>query len=596
MRAPLKVQTINEVSLGVRYWIRWLCAAGYRSLDAVGSEAMQAFEDYLIADLLNDDLDDNLTSSSIARYMRAPFAFWEERTRIESLGITGLPALPFPGETPHTVASRLTRVALGRIQPLPREVLVPLMNAASWFIHEPAQDIVNMVAFLAAEVPSVLGAKGDRATKSHLGRYITGKVKFSAVDGQPWHGSLANKCERIGAKNLTPKIESGIELARDLVQDVMAAASILIQGAAGLRVSEIEMLEAKEKNPSTGLPDCVEVRPDDTGCIELFYLRGFLVKTTKSRMAADWLIGARIVGAKHLPPPVEAVCRIFELSQVLTPEGGLRRLFIGPSGGAWNYFTGASRPLDGFQIQNLQRAFAANYVNRNLLNNIEILRTHAWRKSFAQFVFSVDSTLGPALSQHFKHLHVAMTMEAYVTNDPILLGYLESERAMETARELYQISTGREAGAGQLGKALNEHREQIAALASGTNEREAVEALYAFVQAHHIPFWFLEWGNCGIALAPSEAACHKEAGTVSWRNIAPEFRYRDLDVCAGCSRLVILRRHLPFWKDRYDRLRETFEALDVDTGAVFRAAVRRKLGQAKAIVKAITEQNTNVTG
>jgi len=353
-------------------------------------------------------------------------------------------------------------------------------------------------------------------------------------------------------------------------------------------VSEIEMLEAGNLDSDTGLPDCISVRHDDTGMIELFYLKSFLVKTTASREPAEWLIGSRIVGASHLPPPVEAVVRLHEVVNLLDPGRTSRRLFLGTTGSAWNYFAGNCEPLDRIQIQVLQRAFAANYVDRALLNRVELLRTHAWRKSFAQFVFGVDPTLGPALSQNFKHLQVAMTMEAYVTNDPVLLGYLESERAMETSRDLYEITTGRQAGAGRFSKAIIQHGHEIAALIAGRDEKDAVDALHGFVTSHQVPFWFLEWGNCGITYAPSEAACHAEAGTSSWRNLAPDFGYRDLDICSGCTRLVILRRHLPFWEARLEQLTVSMADLDPDLGPVFRSALRKKLLQAKAVVRALT--------
>ena len=587
MRAPLKAQTVNEVSIGIRYLIRWLVASGLDGLHQLDATALAAFEDHLIEDKLNEELDEALTASSIARYMRAPFVFWEERQRLDAAGLPGLPEVPYPGETHHSVGGRLSRVAIGRVKPVPKDVLVPLINAAERFIEGPAIDVIGIALFLSGEVPAVLGDSKDRATRAQLGRYLTRKVKFSQFDGKPWHGPLTDEHERIGAKTLEVKTESSIELARDLVQDVMAAASILIQGAAGLRISEIEMLEAEKIDEVTGLPDRIEVRVDDTSTIELFYLRGFLVKTTESRIPAEWLVGARVVGANHVPPPVLAVQRVYEVSRVVDVRTRSGRLFVGPAGGAWEYFAGKATPLTGPQMQSLQRAFAANYVERGLLERREILRTHGWRKSFAQFVFGVDATLGPALSQHFKHLQMAMTMEAYVTNDPSLLGYLDSERAMETARDLYEITTGRQAAAGRLGRQMAEHWQQFADLIAGKGEQEGIAVLHAFVLAHQVPFWFLEWGNCGVTFAPNEAACHREAGTTSWRNTTPNFGYRDLDVCAGCTRLLILRRHLPFWRDRYRRLKAAWDGLDESTGAVFRAALRKKLVQAKAVIRAL---------
>ncbi|SUE44016.1 Uncharacterised protein [Roseomonas gilardii subsp. rosea] len=369
----------------------------------------------------------------------------------------------------------------------------------------------------------------------------------------------------------------------------MAAASILLQGGSGMRISEVEMLEANKLDPKTGLPDCLEIRTDDTGNIELFYAKGYLVKTTQSRAPAEWLIGVRVVGSDILPPPVKGICRVFEMALLLDPERKNPNLFLGSAQGSWEYFSGGVVVLDRTQHQGLQRAFAANYVGKHLLEQKDLIRTHAWRKSFAQFMFAFDPTLGPALSQHFKHLKIAMTMEAYVTNDPALLGYLDSERSMETARDLYELSTGRQAGAGSLAKEIGQHVHQLQQIIQGRSKRDAIEALHAFVDDHHIPFWFLEWGQCGINLAPNEAACHQEAGTTSWNNQAPNFEYRDLDVCAGCRRLLILRRHQHFWQDRRDRLMTAVQGLDESIGAVVRRALRKKLSQAEAILKAISK-------
>lgn len=590
MRSALKAATVNEVSMGIRYFVRWMAASGFGSLASIDTDALADFEDHLVQDKVNEDLDEGLTASSIARYLRAPFAFWEERHRLEAAGLPTMPELPYGGETAHSLATRLSKVALGRIAPIPKEILVPVMNAAERFMEGPASDVVEMARFLGREVPEILADAQNRGTRAQIGRYLGRKVVFRSIDGRPWHAPLDIHSDRIAVKTLEPKSENGIELAKDLVQDVQAAASILLQGTAGLRVSEIEMLEAGGLDPKTGIPDCIEVRFDDTSTVELFYLKGWLVKTTKSKEKAEWLIGARVVGSDAVPPPVLAIQRLHELAQVVDARKASGRLFVGMEGSAWLHFAGHATPHDGKRIQALQRAFMANYVDRGLLDRLEILRTHGWRKSFAQFVFGVDPTLAPALSQHFKHLSLAMTMEAYVTNDPALLGYLDSERAMETARDLYEVTTGRQHPAGRLGKALLEHRREHLEIIAGKTEEEAIAALQSHVLAHQIPFWFLEWGNCGIALSPTEAECHREAGTTSWRNLAPDFGYRDLDVCAGCRRLLILRRHLPFWENRYKRLRAAWDALDDGFGAVFRAALRKKVAQAKGVVRALKRE------
>ncbi len=462
-RAPLKAQTINEISIGIRYFLRWMVATGRTNLAQVDEIGIGEFEDFLAEDKTSEDLDEELSRSSIARYARGPFLFWEERERLEAAGYSTMPGLPWPGETFHSVGTRLAKAALGQIQPIPKEILVPLLNKAEWFLEGPASDIIAMARFLNAEIPAARATAGDdRGGQAYLGRYLASKVVFSRFDeNEPWHGLLTAEHERVSWKTLTPKTESGIELARDLIQDVIGAASMMIQGSAGLRISEIEMLEAGGINNKTGLPDCIDVKVDDTSTIELFYLKGFLIKTTKAREPAEWLIGARVVGANHVPPPVLAVRRVYELSRIFGSDETGGRLFIGGTGGSWSALSGSSTLLEGNQIQARQRAFAATWVDRTLVDRTDVLRTHGWRKSFAQFVFNTDPSLGPALTQHFKHLSMAMTMEFYVTNDPALLGYLDSERSMETARDLYEISTGRVAPAGRLGGLITEHLEQI---------------------------------------------------------------------------------------------------------------------------------------
>jgi hypothetical protein len=591
LRHSLKAQTVNEIAIGLRYFVRWMVASGRTRLDQIDDDALAEFEDFLIEDKTNADLDEALSSSSIARYARGPFLFWEERARLEAAGYPTMPGLPWPGETHHSVGNRLAKAALGQIWPIPKEILVPLLNRAEWFLEGPASDIIEITKFLAAELPAARASAGEnRATQASLGRYLVSKVKFSTFDGsEPWHGPLTDEHERVGAKTLTLKKESSVELARDLAQDVMGAASMMLQGSAGLRVSEIEMLQAGGLDEKTDLPDCVEVKVDDTSTIELFYLKGFLVKTTKVREHAEWLIGARVVGANHVPPPVLALQRVYELSRILGSRETGGRLFIGSAGGPWNYLIGNSKPLDGGQIQALQRAFAATWVDYALLDRTDVLRTHGWRKSFAQFIFNADPNLGPALTQHYKHLSMAMTMEFYVTNDPALLGYLDSERAMETARDLYEISTGRVAAAGRLGGLITDHLAQIKEIAKDKDREAVIAALYTYVGQNQIHFWFLEWGNCGIALAPQQAACHREAGTTSWRNLTPNFGYRDLDVCIGCSRLLVLKRHLPFWEERYARLRKAWDNMDADLSPAFKAAIHKKVLQSKAMIRALSD-------
>jgi hypothetical protein len=157
-------------------------------LHNVDDATLADFEDFLIQDKTNEELDEALSSSSIARYARGPFMFWEERDRLAAAGYSTMPGLPWPGESPHSVGSRLAKAALGQIQPIPREILVPLLNRAEWFLEGPASDLIEITRYLSSEIPAARSAAGVIKVVKHASDAMWSRRSSSPASMSPDRG------------------------------------------------------------------------------------------------------------------------------------------------------------------------------------------------------------------------------------------------------------------------------------------------------------------------------------------------------------------------------------------------------------------------
>jgi hypothetical protein len=182
----------------------------------------------------------------------------------------------------------------------------------------------------------------------------------------------------------------------------------------------------------------------------------------------------------------------------------------------------------------------------------ECLRTHQWRKTYAQFVFQVNPKLLPAIARQFKHLSIAMTEGAYInTNDALLKEvaehnlYRTTDRLLEFARETAPKMEGR------LAKLLDKYQGELVTIIKGKNDTEARQAMLTWCSQRNLKLFFHGYGGCIPGLAPTEAECHKRAHTVHWANTAPNYATREPSVCTGCFLFMVGPESVEFWRDRY---------------------------------------------
>ena len=575
----LKPGSASPLSVGLRELLRWMVKNRYARMSELDGAASQCYLDGFQAQLdgvaqedsLEELLDENelqaiditdredneetsqdtdealqvtegwvRTRLVVWRYM------WDQRAAMRAAGVDPVPQEPFGGRKIGRLATEMATKASQKIPPLPDEVAVAIMNAAHGYIETAAADVLRKVE----DMRTLRDTYGHCNTAS---RHMK-KWEFSVRPGsnQPWHSPLGE---------VRP-----VATLRRLVDDMSRACSIILQSETGMRANELCSLPSGI-NPKTGLPACIEIRPSKSGMLELFYLKGTLSKMRPTPESATWLLAARPRGSDVLPNSVRAVDVIQKLLQPFRDmaDGKVREaLFV-------VFDIGEGFPKNGQTVSVLtiailrkwQKRFVAAHVEwstvkatpdtQNYINSKgESLRTHQWRKTYAQFVFQVNPKLLPAIARQFKHLSIAMTEGAYInTNDALLKDvaehnlYRTTDKLLEFARRTAPKMEGRLAGL------LEKYQGELRTIIEGKSDNEARQAMLAWCSQRGLKLFFHGYGGCIPGLAPTEAECHKRAQTVHWANTAPNYATREPSVCTGCFLFMVGPESVEFWRDRY---------------------------------------------
>jgi integrase len=437
--------------------------------------------------------------------------------------------------------------AIQKIPPLPDEVAVAVMNAAHTYMETAASDVLRMVEDMLALRDTY---RSSLIVSNHLKKF-----KFSVLPGsdRPWHPPLT-------------AVESPASTLRLLMDDLSRACSIILQSETGMRTNELCSLRAGI-DPETGLPVCIEMRLSKSGMLELFYLKGTLSKTRPTPESATWLLAARPRGSDVLPNSVRAVEVIQKLLQPFRDmAGGKMReaLFV-------VFQLGEGFPMDGRSVSLLcndillrwQKRFVAAHVDwatvkttsdtqKYINSKGNCLRTHQWRKTYAQFVFQVNPKLLPAIARQFKHLSIAMTEGAYINTNDALLKDVAEHNLYRTTDRLLEFARGTAPRMeGRLAKLLEKYQDELGTIIKGKNDTEARQAMLIWCSQRNLKLFFHGYGGCIPGLAPTEAECHKRAQTVHWANTAPNYATREPSVCTGCFLFMVGPESVEFWRDRY---------------------------------------------
>lgn len=568
------------LSIGLRELVQWMVKNRYANMSELDGAASQRYLDHCQArldgvaqensleDLLDEidpklinaayqeeneetsqDMDDALqvTSGWVRTRLELWSCMWGQRPAMRAAGIEPLPQEPFEGRKVGRLAKEMETKAIKNIPPLPDEVAVAIMNVAYTYIETAASDILRMVEGL-------LALRETYRSYESIARHMK-KWEFSLAPGSdhPWHLPMA-------------QLKSPTNSLRILADDLSRACSIILQSETGMRANELCSLPAGT-DLKTGLPACIEIRLSKSGMLELFYLKGKISKTRPTPESATWLLAARPRGSDVLPNSVRAVDVIQKLLQPFRDMANAEvrgSLFVVFGIGEGFPMTGQS--MSALTINTLlgwQKRFVAAHVDWSIVKATpdtqkyinskgDCLRTHQWRKTYAQFVFQVNPKLLPAIARQFKHLSIAMTEGAYInTNDALLTDvaehnlYRTTDRLLEFARGTAPKMEGR------LARLFEKYQEELATIIQGKNNTGARQAMLTWCSQRSLKLFFHGYGGCIPGLAPTEAECHKRAQTVHWANTAPNYATREPSVCTGCFLFMVGPESVEFWRDRY---------------------------------------------
>lgn len=487
-------------------------------------------------------------SLSVWRYL------WEQRFAMFKLGIGMIPEAPFSGRSVHKVSVELATKLPTRIPALPDAVAIPLMNAAHEFIAMTAKDLIELVNGLYQIRSTIPEGKPDASNKAELIAFLH-NFRFSAAEGElPWHDPLGSRGSSAFAE------------LRLLVDELVDACVITVQGESGMRIGEISALLGG-MNEQTGLPSCVTVRPSKTGMLDLYYLNSKLTKLRPAPVNEEWLLAAAPRGTTELPDAVQAVV---VLEQLLAPL----RALADPKIGQYLIVTlGVPR---GFPVSRSsvtepnshllrlgQKAFARSFVDWYEIpmteetrpykeSRGECIRTHQWRKTYAQYVFQVNKRMLPAIARQFKHLALAMTEGAYVgTSASLITGVAEFNRNLTSEFFLSRVRGSSSKQEGRLAKLMDQYLPELRKIVEGMDDNETRGAIDAWCRNRDMKIFFHGYGQCIPAVAPLEAQCHKRGQTVHWANKAPNFAHREPSICTGCYLFLAGEQNIDYWTKRY---------------------------------------------
>ncbi|MFX4088718.1 hypothetical protein ACKU27_26900 [Sphingobium yanoikuyae] len=602
---PLSPGSASTTSTGLRYLASWLVQNSYDKPDQLDPAALASYRDDLAYSLAEDSDGDDLSQAQANLRLRPIIALWQQRGELSAAGIAPMPQIPWGGRGAIEMAREVTARADGYTMPLPDEIAIPVLNRAADFLGQPTDDVLRLQAQCDAiddrePTDHHTGPGTSEVYKKELRGEALKAFIFSRnpQTGEPWHDRLEIITNERG------ELIYPAQRFRQLLLAVRNAAAITIQAGTGMRISEICGLPAGIDDQS-GLPRCVRVVPSFTGLNEIFLIRTVISKMEDTPREVDWLAGMRPKGASDLPLPVRAIIILDQLlvryrqmlrsDRLLVQFTNLRGLPVRSASVA---------QIRSMSLLKGMRDFVEEWVDFTSLpdksehaaedndlvpyknTNGRCIRSHQFRKFYANFALSVDPRLLPAVQMHFHHISQAMTEGHYWGTNLLQIEPLSTTQRQHTALLLYELATGKTLVSGRMGDQLQasieELRIKIGVRGGGEGWRNAISLVFEY----DIRLWFAPHGKC-LPLVPQAMRCHQLAGTSSWLNKEPNYETREPGVCAGCASFVIDSKHRTFWEDRFLANMTAFRAaVRAGNGDTFRV-IGDRAAQARALLVAI---------
>jgi integrase len=586
---PWKPGSVAGLLEVLRYLIRWMVRTNYTSFNELDSCACDEFLDDLVEDKVTGDLDDDgIQAETLSSYIRILIKIYHQGPILRMVGILPMPSVPFQGRNSLEVAKNVARIIKGRIPPVPDSVFLPATEATVKWLYEPAEEILRLreayqdlhskklpgPANKPGEIPKLKMYSGRKGVKAF-------RLAVLQVAARPWH--TPNQAQEMSPDRHSLRLENRSSGLRQLISELRDACVITLQAFVGMRISEVCGLQAYPLDPKTNLPACVEIRPSLSGHHDIFYVKGRLFKTTEIEQEVTWVAGMRPRGTDYLPPPIRALIILERLFKPWRDLGNYKDLIV--------YFKSlrgtpkAPSSEEAIKIPSLsngQREWIKRYVKLPAHFADWRITSHQWRKSFALYTIRTDNRMLAAVSQHFKHVSLLMTEQAYIGSDIELLGIRKEMVIQETIRILWEVTTGKTSAGGKMAEMIRERAEEIRTKLAGQDDAEQRKVIEGLVRSTDVRVWSCDWGWCFFR--PETSRCHIQQPGRRLLAVKPNDATRNPSICCECSNLITTQEHVPFWVERRTKWQNQLEAHQKNGSEEFVLIARDRVKQCDSVL------------
>jgi hypothetical protein len=247
--------------------------------------------------------DEGFSYSQVANRLAIFYYIHAQRKLLKERNLPVFEAKPFGGKSFGEQTRSLAEWVIKRIPALPPSVSLPMLNEVVRWVDEVGPSVARAHRAFQAAV-----ARGRRSLLT---------ASFNQIDVAgfsertlaliPWRERSEEGGNGLG--DPVGQDHHRMRLALLMYRD---ACVLALQYLAGLRISEVcspHVLKRKKD----GLASCIYKRESPNGLLDLFFLRGKLLKGRDDPIEKDWVIGCVPRGSKVLPVIVRALNQLHDV-------------------------------------------------------------------------------------------------------------------------------------------------------------------------------------------------------------------------------------------------------------------------------------------
>ena len=424
---------------------------------------------------------------------------------------------PLDGYSPISIAEKLAISASIPVQEIDDETFALIVNHALEVIKSPeATELIEITNRLAEyRIPGVRNGSGI----------------FADISWVPQFG------DKIGPEGF--RLEQAF---RRQIGRLVGAASLVLQALTAIRPSELAGLEyaSDVDDPDDCYPveiGCVTVGQTFDGMFEIFKLKGFVYKMKAVPEPAEWVLGLRPTGAKYYPPTVEAVeiiAKLFHSARIVDGDSHLFVQIKSDLSVAQIY----SDWLRDWQFKVILEATHGRTLE------CPTATPRVWRKSFARYMFRINPSLLPAISNHFQHVSMATTESAYIKPNIGTLDSWTNTAAEQAGSFISEIIAGKLSVVGPVREALDRIIAFAGPRLDNLDEASKLGVCIEVAQRQRLSLFEAHFGFCVFRGDGANCLLPNEV------RVSPALGRRTPDVCRSCKNFAVAVHHRGFWEKR----------------------------------------------